>query len=60
MKVKNIYPIKSMEELRAIAADYMKEHPDEFLPFLVHEDEDFSYTQGKSCIIFAIYTLLTR
>lgn len=46
MTIKKIHPFRSMKELRAIAADYMAEHSEEFLPFLVNDDEDLSFAQG--------------
>jgi hypothetical protein len=46
MNIKSIFPIKSMEELRNVAANYMANHPEEFIPFLITED-DSSSVQGK-------------
>lgn len=46
MNIKSIFPIKSMEELRNVAANYMANHSEEFIPFLITEDTDSS-VQGK-------------
>lgn len=40
-------PQSSVEVLRCHAAEYLRSHPDDFLPFLVKEGTGDMYSQGK-------------
>ena len=40
----------TFKQLRGLAASWMKDHPDDFLPFLLNKQGDM-LSQGKSCLI---------
>lgn len=48
MNLKALHPIKSIKELRDIAANYMASHSEEFISFLTTNEGDDISIQGKN------------